>query len=154
MNAHILFVTLNLPSKARRLGAMGIGVAAMVLWINVLGMQTFAMALFALSIIALFEVQKFFNRTQELSDVAVDKAVGAAYASYIALSVMPNITGIFGISVALLLFWYFDTHAPSSIGWLRRRLANGFGLVLSTLLGAIAAGLGGALVNTVLGTFV
>jgi phosphatidylglycerophosphatase A len=141
-----VFVTLNLPASFRRIGAVTVGIGITLLWVFALGAQTFAMALFASSVIALFETQKYFNRTQSLDEAAVDKAIGAAYASYIALSVAPTFAlASIGIAIAIALFWYFDTRAPSTVGWLRRRLANGFGLVLSTLLAGIASGLGGAL---------
>jgi phosphatidylglycerophosphatase A len=150
MDANTFFVTLNLSHSFRRLGALVVGIGVTLLWIFTLGMQTFAMALFAWSIVALFETQKYFNRTGTLDNVAVDKALGTSYAIYIALSVASTVTeSAITVMVALGLFWYFDTKMPSTIGWLRQRLHNGFGLVLSTLLGGIAAGLGGALTATI-----
>jgi phosphatidylglycerophosphatase A len=150
MRLHTFFVTFNLPASRNRFIAAAIGTAVTFAWIATLGMQTYAMALFALSVIAVFESQKYFNRTGTLDAIAVDKALGAAYASYIAYSVAPGLFGWIGAITALGIFLYFDLNAPSTIGWLRRRVPNGFGLCISTLLAGIAAGLGGALLNTLL----
>ena len=156
MTLHRLFVTLGLPAHRARLGGIAVGAAFVWLWRMTLGMQTLAMALFALSIVALFEVQKFFNRTQSLEGTALPTALGAAYAQLIALSVadaLPTLpyASIGATLLSLALFALIDRRAPSTVGWLRRRLANGFGEVLAALLAGIAAGLGAALALTLLG---
>jgi|GEM_PF-5502996 len=146
------FVTLMLPGTRQRLGAIALGVVFAFVWIVTLGAETLSMALFALGIIALFESQKYFNRHASVERIAVDKAVGVAYAVLIASATamtlhLPYATFIAALSAAAL-FERIDAKAPSTVGWLRRRLANGFGVVLSSLLAGIAAGLAAALLFT------
>jgi len=155
MNPQTLFLTFlgtgKLPSMRvafAALLAIAVGAAIVVS----LGMETLFMLMFAVSVISLFEINKYLAKHPESdgSEITVDDATGAWMSLMVALSTAQHydISYIQPIAMALAFasFMLFQTWKPSTIGWMARKLKGGWGIVLSSLLSGMAGGLLSALI--------
>ena len=130
--------------------ALGVGTAI----VYAAGMQTLFMLAFVLSIITVFESGKFAANGEEVSTIAIDKAVGIWFAMMVSLSVAATTHMPYAQPMSLVLsylaFLGFEAKKPSTIGWMDRELKGGLGIVLADILAGIASGVLAALILTLL----
>jgi len=145
-----LFLTLfgigDLP--APRISATIIAWALGLGWIYFLGAESLFTLAFALFIVGIFEITKAENRGMEHDApfIVIDEAVGvwvALCVSASALAWLPaspvNLWLLGGGALgAYLLFILWN---PSTIGWIRRNIRGGLGVMLDDTLAGFAAGL-------------
>ena len=138
---------------AGRLPAPVFGTAVIALAIGMalllsLGAESLFTLAFAFFLIGIFEINKFEDRGGEhgAKSVVIDKAVGL----WVALTVGASGVTLFptlpyALYLAALLsfgaFLLFETWAPSTIGWIRRNVKGGLGVMLDDVLSGFAAGL-------------
>lgn len=122
--------------------ALGLG------WIYFLGAESLFTLAFALFIVGIFEITKAENRGVEHDApfIVIDEAVGvwvALCVSASALAWLPasplNLWLLSGGALGAYLL--FILWSPSTIGWIRRNLRGGLGVMLDDILAGFAAGL-------------
>lgn len=149
MNLQKLFLgflgTGSLPKPAVWASLLAIIIALGLL--QVLGMETLFMLTFVITIISVFEVNKYVARYPESDgeEITIDDAVGMWLSLMVSLSTaltmnIPYALAI-GTTLAFASFILFQTWKPSTIGWMHRTLKGGLGIVLSSVLSGIAGGL-------------
>lgn len=163
MNPQKLFLTFfgaGLSPKAP--GTVG-SLAALPLGIGILyslGMETLFMLTLAITIIGIFEVNKYEKTTGEhdQSHIVIDEAVGMWLALMIADATAATFTypyaQILGYVLSFAAFRLFDIWKPSTIGWIDRTWKGGYGVMLDDVLAGLAGGLLSALVLTAIGKIV
>jgi phosphatidylglycerophosphatase A len=117
-----------------------------VLWS--LGAESLFTLAFALFIIGVFEITKEENRTgiHDPSWIVIDEAVGVWVTLSVSASALrwlpPSAMNLWLLAAGalgaylLMLLW-----APSTIGWIRRNVKGGLGVMLDDVLAGFAAGL-------------
>jgi len=112
-----------------------------------LGMQTLFMVTLAITIIGIFEINKYENttKTHDQQHIVIDEASGMWLSLMIAHSTAITMTypyvEILAIIFSFLAFRLFDIWKPSTIGWIDREVKGGMGVMLDDVLAGIAAGL-------------
>ena len=131
------------PGTAGSLAALPVGAAI----IYYLGIESLFMLTIAVTIIGIFEINKYEKETgtHDQSHIVIDEAVGMwlslmiAYPTMITLS-YPYIE-ILTLVFSFAAFRLFDIWKPSTIGWIDREWKGGYGVMLDDVLAGIAAGL-------------
>ena len=154
MNAQKLFLTflgtglLPKPALVASLLAAGIGIVIL----HTLGMETLFMLAFVITVISIFEVNKYVAAYPESSytEITIDDASGMWLSLMISLSTAVTLDIPYaeptGIALSFAAFMLFQQWKPSTIGWMARELKGGLGIVLSSVLSGIAGGLLGSVV--------
>lgn len=108
--------------------------------LQTMGLETLAMLTLALSIIAIFEINKYDNS----SEIVVDKAVGIWFVLLVAYPTAISLSYPYALELAILFsfgsFWLFDSWKPSTIGWIRNNVKGGLGMIGSSVLAGFAGG--------------
>lgn len=143
------------PGTVGSLAALPVGMALLYY----LGMETLFMLTIAVTIIGIFEVNKYEKTTGEhdQSHIVIDEAVGMwlslmiTYATVLTLN-YPYVEFL-GLVLSFAAFRLFDIWKPSTIGWIDRELKGGYGVMLDDVLAGIAGGVLTALTLTAIGKF-
>ena len=136
------------PGTVGSLAALPVGVAA----IYYLGVETLFMLTIAVTIIGIFEVNKYEKLTGEhdQSHIVIDEAVGIWISLMIVYSTVITLKYPYVVEMGLLFsfvsFRLFDIWKPSTIGWIDRKWKGGYGVMLDDVLAGIAGGLLSALI--------
>lgn len=131
------------PGTVGSLAALPIGIAILYY----LGMETLFTLTVAITIIGIFEVNKYEKITGEhdQSHIVIDEAVGMWLALMIthsaALTLHYPYTDILTILLSFAAFRLFDIWKPSTIGWIDKEWKSGYGVMLDDVLAGIAGGL-------------
>jgi len=150
MTAQKLFLTLlgtglspKSPAAAATLFALLIGIATL----HFLGMETLFMITFAVTIIAIFEINKYMNCKGESEgrEIVIQEAAGIWLTLMIASSTAATLhfpyTEMVAIVLSFLTFRLFSVWKPSTIGWLSREVKGALGIIMSSVFSGIAGGL-------------
>jgi phosphatidylglycerophosphatase A len=118
-----------------------------------MGTETLFMLALAVSLIGIFEINQY-QRTQNIevfevsqnreNEIVIDKAAGIWFSLLIAYTILPSLSFPYAQELAILLslasFWLFDSWKPSTIGWIKRNVMGGLGVIGSAVLAGFAAG--------------
>jgi phosphatidylglycerophosphatase A len=141
------------PGTVGSLAALPVGIAILY----TLGMETLFTLTLAVTIVGIFEVNKYENSTGEhdQSHIVIDEAVGMWLALMITHSVAITLsypyTDILTILLSFATFRLFDIWKPSTIGWIDRKMKGGYGVMLDDVLAGIAGGLLSGLILLAIG---
>lgn len=135
------------PGTVGTLASLPVGLAI----IYYLGVETLFMFTLAITIIGIFEVNKYEQATgiHDHQQIVIDEAAGMwlslmiAYSTATAMS-YPYVE-ILAITFSFAAFRLFDIWKPSTIGWIDRELKGGLSVMLDDVLAGIAGGLLSAL---------
>jgi len=150
MTVQKLFLTLGgaglspkAPGTVGTLASLPIGLAILYY----LGMEALFMATLAITIIGIFEINKYEKATgmHDQQHIVIDEAAGMWLALMIAHSSALTMTypyvEILAILFSFAAFRLFDIWKPSTIGWIDRELKGGLGVMLDDVLAGVAGGL-------------
>jgi len=130
------------PATAATLASLPVGLAVLYL----LGMETLFMLTLAITVMGVFEINKYEKLTKEHDQqkIVIDEAAGMWLALMIAISTASSMTYPYAEAISIALsfaaFRLFDIWKPSTIGWIDREVKGGLGVMLDDLLSGIAAG--------------
>lgn len=150
MNAQKLFLTFfgsglspKAPGTVGTLASLPLGLAILYF----LGMESLFMVTLAVTIIGVFEINKYERLTgiHDQQHIVIDEAVGIWLALMIALSTATTLSYPYveplAIGLSFVTFRLFDIWKPSTIGWIDRELKGGLGVMLDDVVAGIAGGL-------------
>ena len=135
------------PGTVGTLASLPVGIAILYY----LGMQTLFMVTIAITIIGIFEVNKYEQATgiHDHQQIVIDEAAGMWLSLMIAYSTAITMTypyaEILAIVFSFAAFRLFDIWKPSTIGWIDREIKGGLGVMMDDVLAGIAGGLLSAL---------
>lgn len=135
------------PGTAGTLASLPVG----LLVLHYLGMETLFMLTLAITIIGIFEVNKYEKITgvHDQQHIVIDEAAGMWLSLIIAYSTAITVNYPYAELLAVVFsfaaFRLFDIWKPSTIGWIDRELKGGLGVMLDDVLAGIAGGLLAAL---------
>lgn len=130
------------PGTAGSFAALLAGLAI----IYTLGASTLLMLTFAITIIAIFEINKYEKETDthDNSEIVIDEVSGMWIAMLIANSVAITANNdyitIFAYIASFVAFRILDIYKPSTIGWIDREVKGGLGVMGDDVLAGIASG--------------
>ena len=149
MNLQKLFLTFfgaglspKAPGTVGTLAALPVGIAIL----HFMGMETLFMVTLAVSIIGIFEINKYENitGTHDQQEIVIDEAVGiwlTLLVSYpTALTVSYPYAEWLAILFSFAAFRLFDIWKPSTIGWIDRNVKGGLGVIGDDILAGFAGG--------------
>lgn len=131
------------PGTAGSLAAFIVG----ILIIYTLGTSTLFMLTFVITIIAIFEINKYeiATNSHDNSEIVIDEVSGMWIAMLLTNSVLIGTNGftivIIGYILSFVFFRLFDIYKPSTIGWIDREVKGGLGVMGDDVLAGIASGL-------------
>jgi len=131
------------PGTVGTLAALPVGLVILYY----LGMKTLFLITLVVSIVAVFEINKYEKATGEhdQQQIVIDEAVGIWLSLMIALSATMQFSFPYAESVAIVLsfiaFRFFDIWKPSTIGKIDRDVKGGLGVMGDDILAGIAGGL-------------
>ncbi|CAA6821211.1 MAG: Phosphatidylglycerophosphatase A (EC [uncultured Sulfurovum sp.] len=150
MNLNRLFITFfgtglapKAPGTVGSFAALIVGVALL----QVVPMETFFMLTFAITIIAVFEINKYEKETNSHDDksIVIDEVSGMWIALMFAISTAETVTYNYAYEIAILgsfaAFRLFDIWKPSVIGTIDRKVKGGVGVMGDDVIAGIAGGL-------------
>ena len=162
MNFNRLFITFfgsglapTAPGTVGTLAAMPFGLAI----IYYLGVNSLTTATIVLTIIGIFEINKYEKSTGTHDDksIVIDEVVGVWLTmaiTYGGLSIWQNsYIDYFAAILSFASFRLFDIWKPSTIGYIDRKVKGGFGVIGDDLLAGLAAGIFNLLIFRVLTYF-
>lgn len=131
------------PGTVGTLASLPIGLAILYY----LGMETLFTLTIAITIIGIFEINKYEKNTglHDQQHIVIDEAVGMwlslmiTYATATTMSY--NFSEILAIIFSFATFRLFDIWKPSTIGWIDRELKGGMGVMFDDVLAGFAGGL-------------
>ena len=124
------------------------------------GMQTLFMLTLAITIIGIFEINKYEKATgiHDHQQIVIDEAAGMWLSLMIAHSTAITMTYPYAELLAIIFsfaaFRLFDIWKPSTIGWIDRELKGGMGVMLDDVLAGIAGGLLSVVILMGIGKFI
>ena len=130
------------PGTVGTLASLPVGLAILYY----LGMETLFMATLAITIIGIFEINKYEKTTgtHDQQHIVIDEAAGMWLSLMIAHSTALTMTypyaEILAIIFSFAAFRLFDIWKPSTIGWIDREVKGGMGVMLDDVLAGIAGG--------------
>jgi len=130
------------PGTVGTLAALPFGVALLYY----MGMESLFMVTLAITIIGIFEINKYEKVTGEhdQSEIVIDEAAGIWITMLVAYPTAMGAKFDYHIAVALLLsfatFRLFDIWKPSTIGWIDRNTKGGLGVMGDDILAGFAGG--------------
>jgi len=131
------------PGTVGTLASLPVGLAILYY----LGIDTLFMMTLAITIIGIFEINKYETATgiHDHQQIVIDEAAGMWLSLMIAYSTAITLTYPYAEELAILFsfaaFRLFDIWKPSTIGWIDRELKGGMGVMLDDILAGIAGGL-------------
>jgi phosphatidylglycerophosphatase A len=135
------------PGTAGTLASLPVG----LLVLHYLGMESLFMLTLAITVIGIFEVNKYEKITgvHDQQHIVIDEASGMWLSLMIAYSTAMAVnypySQLLAIVFSFAAFRLFDIWKPSTIGWIDRELKGGLGVMLDDVLAGIAGGLLSAL---------
>ena len=149
MNMQKLFLGFLGTGQMPRPGIMASFLALIIALplLQLLGMETLFMLTFVITIISLFEVNKYVAKYPESDgeEITINDAAGMWLSLMVTLPTALTLNTPYGLWVgvvtAFVSFTLFQTWKPSTIGWMHRTLKGGLGIVLSSVLSGLAGGL-------------
>ena len=135
------------PGTIGTLAALPVGLAILYY----LGMETLFLITVVVSIIGVFEINKYEKTTgiHDHQQIVIDEAVGIWLSLMIALSTAISVSFSYAelsaIILSFLAFRLFDIWKPSTIGKIDRDVDGGLGVMGDDILAGIAGGLLSAL---------
>jgi len=135
------------PGTVGTLASLPVGIAI----IYYFGTETLFMFTLAITVIGIFEVNKYEQATgiHDHQQIVIDEAAGMWLSLMIAYSTGTAMNypyaEILAIIFSFAAFRLFDIWKPSTIGWIDRELKGGLGVMLDDVLAGIAGGLLSAL---------
>jgi len=150
MNLNRLFITFlgsglspKAPGTAGSLAALVVG----VIILELIPMQTFFMLTLAITIIGIFEINKYEKATNTHDDksIVIDEVAGMWIALMFAVASANTMQFDYAYEIAIVLsfgaFRLFDIWKPSLIGTIDRKVKGGLGVMGDDLLAGVAAGM-------------
>jgi len=150
MNLNRLFITFlgtglspKAPGTVGSFAALIVGVGLL----EVIPMQTFFMLTLTITIIGIFEINKYENQTGSHDDksIVIDEVSGMWIALMFALSVAYKMEYAYAKEIAILgsfaAFRLFDIWKPSTIGTIDRKVKGGLGVMGDDILAGVAGGM-------------
>lgn len=131
------------PGTVGTLASLPVGVAILYSF----GMETLFMLTLAITVIGIFEINKYekLTGTHDQQEIVIDEAAGMWLALMIAIPTALTMTYPYAEVLAIVLsfaaFRLFDIWKPSTIGWIDREVKGGLGVMLDDVLAGIAGGL-------------
>lgn len=131
------------PGTAGSLAAFIVG----ILIIYTLGTSTLFMLTFVITIIAIFEINKYeiATNSHDNSEIVIDEVSGMWIAMLLTNSVLISTNSftivIIGYILSFVFFRLFDIYKPSTIGWIDKEVKGGLGVMGDDVLAGIASGL-------------
>ncbi|MGB5506513.1 MAG: phosphatidylglycerophosphatase A [Sulfurovum sp.] len=135
------------PGTVGTLASLPVGIAI----IYYFGTETLFMFTLAITVIGIFEVNKYEQATgiHDHQQIVIDEAAGMWLSLMIAYSTGTAMNypyaEILAIIFSFAAFRLFDIWKPSTIGWIDREFKGGLGVMLDDVLAGIAGGLLSAL---------
>jgi phosphatidylglycerophosphatase A len=136
------------PDIVASIAALLFGIVIM----HYLGMETLFMFTLAVTLIGIFEINKFMNLSEKEThtEIVIDKAAGVwlslMITSSTAATFASNNMNLFAMALSLFAFILFDRWKPSTIGWIDREVKGGLGIMMASILSGIAGGLLGTVI--------
>jgi phosphatidylglycerophosphatase A len=133
----------KIPGTAGTLASLPIGLAVLYY----LGMETLFMLTFAITVIGIFEINKYEKLTgmHDQQYIVIDEAAGMWLSLMIAYSTAITMhypyAELLSILFSFAAFRLFDIWKPSTIGWIDREVKGGLGVMLDDVIAGIAGGL-------------
>jgi len=130
------------PGTVGTLASLPVGVAILYSF----GMETLFMLTLAITVIGIFEINKYekLTGTHDQQEIVIDEAAGMWLALMIAIPTALTMTYPYAEVLAIILsfaaFRLFDIWKPSTIGWIDRELKGGLGVMLDDVVAGIAGG--------------
>lgn len=140
------------PGTAGSIAAFIVGIGILY----TLGANTLFMLTLAISVIAIFEINKYeaITNSHDNSEIVIDEVSGMWIAMLIIQSVITTVDSVavmaFGYASSFLFFRIFDILKPSTIGWIDRKIKGGLGVMGDDVLAGIASGLLSGLIIVVI----
>ncbi|CAA6818979.1 MAG: Phosphatidylglycerophosphatase A (EC [uncultured Sulfurovum sp.] len=131
------------PGTVGSFAALLVGVALL----EVIPMQTLFMLTIAITIIGIFEINKYEKATNSHDDksIVIDEVAGMWIALMFALATAQTLSYAYAYEIAIVgsfaAFRLFDIWKPSLIGVIDRKVKGGLGVMGDDLLAGIAGGL-------------
>ena len=131
------------PGTVGTLASLPVGVAILYY----MGMETLFMVTLAITIIGIFEINKYEQETgiHDHQQIVIDEAAGMWLSLMIAYSTAITLNypyvDILAIIFSFAAFRLFDIWKPSTIGWIDREIKGGLGVMMDDVLAGIAGGL-------------
>ncbi len=141
------------PGTAGTLASIPLG------WLiaHYIGVESLLMATVAITVIGIFEVNKYEKSTglHDHQIIVIDETAGVWLTMVITHYSVATLHTAWAMPLGIVLsfasFRLFDIWKPSTIGWIDRNLPGGAGVMLDDVLAGLAAGLLNALVISTLG---
>ncbi len=136
------------PGTVGTLASLPVG----LLVLYCLGMEALFMLTFSITIVGIFEINKYEKATgiHDHQQIVIDEAAGMWISLMIAYSTAITMTYPYAEIIAILLafvtFRLFDIWKPSTIGWIDKELKGGMGVMLDDVLAGIAGGILSAMI--------
>ena len=130
------------PGTVGTLASLPVGLAILYF----LGMETLFMVTLAITVIGIFEINKYEKETgiHDQQHIVIDEAAGMWLSLMIvyptALTMSYPYAEIIAIIFSFAAFRLFDIWKPSTIGWIDRELKGGLGVMLDDVLAGFAGG--------------
>jgi len=130
------------PGTVGTLASLPVGIIVLYY----LGMETLFMLTLAITVIGIFEINKYESTTglHDQQHIVIDEAAGMWLSLMIAYSTAITMTypyaEILAIIISFATFRLFDIWKPSTIGWIDKELKGGMGVMLDDVLAGIAGG--------------
>lgn len=138
----ITFLGTGLSPKSPNIAATLLALITGVILLHTMGMETLFMLILAVSVIGIFEINKYDD--PHSTEIVIDDAAGMWLALMIpyttALSVSYPYAQEFGIFFSFASFFLFMTWKPSTIGWIKQNVKGGLGVMGSAALAGFAGG--------------
>jgi phosphatidylglycerophosphatase A len=131
------------PGTVGTLASLPVGVAILYY----LGMETLFMVTITITVIGIFEINKYEQSTgiHDQQHIVIDEAAGMWLSLMIAYSTAITMTypyaEILAVIFSFAAFRLFDIWKPSTIGWIDREIKGGLGVMMDDVLAGIAGGL-------------
>ena len=131
------------PGTVGTLASLPVGFAVLYYF----GTETLFMLTLAITVIGIFEVNKYEQATgiHDHQQIVIDEAAGMWLSLIIAYPAAITMNFPYAEPLAIILsfgtFRLFDIRKPSTIGWIDRELKGGLGVMLDDVLAGIASGL-------------
>ncbi len=131
------------PGTVGTLASLPVGLAVLYY----LGMETLFMLTLAITVIGIFEINKYEKETKshDQQHIVIDEASGMWISLMIAYSTAITMdfpyVDLLAILFSFAAFRLFDIWKPSTIGWIDREIKGGLGVMMDDVLAGIAAGL-------------
>lgn len=142
----LTFFGLGLSPKAPgTVGSLGALIVAILL-LRVIPMESLFMLTIAVSIIGIFEVDRYERESQTHDDksIVIDEVAGMWISLIFSISVAMSIGFNYAYELSLILsfltFRLFDIWKPSTIGFIDRRVKGGLGVMGDDILAGFASG--------------